>query len=206
MQADEPVSLSPEFFEGILARTRDVEELKLVLYVAQLSARSGRPAVSQVALEAPEIMRSVVGLDHPEPAEERLQRALGRAVANGSLLRITVGTREARYLMATDENRVLLRRLIEDTEAGRDLGLPEGEPVRIYRPNAFALYEQHIGPLTPLVAERVREAERSYPRSWIERAMAEAVQYNRRNWRYVETILERWTLVGGPDEAHGRRA
>ena len=67
------------------------------------------------------------------------------------------------------------------------------------RPNAYALYEQNIGMLTPLVAEQLREAEESYPSEWIEEAIREAVTANVRNWRYISRILERWEIQGKTD-------
>jgi len=81
-------------------------------------------------------------------------------------------------------------------------------PVRITieRPSIYALYEQNIGLLTPILAEQLQEAERRYPPEWIELAFIEAVTNNKRSWRYIERILERWALEGkqsgkarGPD-------
>jgi DnaD/phage-associated family protein len=77
------------------------------------------------------------------------------------------------------------------------------------RPNIFALYEQNIGLLTPLIAEQLQEAERRYPQDWIESAFTEAVSNNKRSWRYIERILERWTLEGrgsGKDRGSDKRS
>jgi DnaD/phage-associated family protein len=64
------------------------------------------------------------------------------------------------------------------------------------RPNIYVLYEQNIGLLTPIMAEKLQEAEGRYPKEWIEAAFEEAVLNNKRNWRYIERILERWTAEG----------
>jgi DNA replication protein len=66
----------------------------------------------------------------------------------------------------------------------------------IERPNVYTLYEQNIGLLTPIVAEKLQEAEGHYPVEWINAAFEEAVLNNKRNWRYIERILERWTIEG----------
>jgi DnaD/phage-associated family protein len=58
------------------------------------------------------------------------------------------------------------------------------------------MYEENIGPLTPLAADALKEAEKEYPTGWIEDAMRKAVKNNARNWRYVETILKRWQREG----------
>ncbi len=68
--------------------------------------------------------------------------------------------------------------------------------VRSSRPDIYTLYEQNIGPLTPILGERLREAERLYPPAWVEEAFAEAVNYNRRSWAYIARILENWAANG----------
>jgi DNA replication protein len=71
-------------------------------------------------------------------------------------------------------------------------------------PNIFELYEEHIGVLTPMIADALREAEDTYPSSWIEDAFRIAVENNARNWRYISAILNRWQ-VEGRDEREDRR-
>ncbi|HRO90206.1 MAG TPA: DnaD domain protein, partial [Promineifilum sp.] len=74
----------------------------------------------------------------------------------------------------------------------------------VERPNIFVLYEQNIGALTPLIADELREAERTYPPQWIEEAIKLAVTNNARRWRYIMAILERWRQEGRQD-ALGQR-
>lgn len=79
----------------------------------------------------------------------------------------------------------------------------------VERPNIFALYEQNIGLLTPLLAEKLQDAEGRYPMDWIEAAFEEAVSNNKRNWRYIERILERWAVEGksvGQDRGPAERS
>lgn len=64
------------------------------------------------------------------------------------------------------------------------------------RPDIYTLYEQNIGPLTPILSERLREAEQLYPAEWVEAAFTEAVNYNRRSWAYISRILENWATDG----------
>lgn len=75
--------------------------------------------------------------------------------------------------------------------------------VIIERPSVYALYEQNIGLLTPILAERLQEAEGRYPAEWIESAFEEAVTNNKRNWRYIERILERWAAEGKASGKNG---
>lgn len=80
-----------------------------------------------------------------------------------------------------------------------------GKSLRIIieRPSVYALYEQNIGLLTPILAERLQEAEGRYPAEWIESAFEEAVTNNKRNWRYIERILERWAAEGKTSGKNG---
>jgi DnaD/phage-associated family protein len=73
----------------------------------------------------------------------------------------------------------------------------------------FELYEQNIGLLTPILAEKLQDAEGRYPNDWIEAAFDEAVTNNKRSWRYIERILERWAAEGknsGQDRGPVERA
>jgi len=70
--------------------------------------------------------------------------------------------------------------------------------------NIYILYEENIGPLTPMIADTLQEAEQSYPYTWIEEAVRIAVENNVRRWTYVEAILNRWQ-EGGRDERTDRR-
>lgn len=68
--------------------------------------------------------------------------------------------------------------------------------VQIERPNIFVLYEQNIGLLTPLIASQLEDAAAQYSDDWIEAAFSEAVQRNKRNWKYISAILRRWETEG----------
>jgi DnaD/phage-associated family protein len=64
------------------------------------------------------------------------------------------------------------------------------------RPNIFRLYEENIGPLTPLIADALKDAEKTYKPGWVAEALVIAVKNNKRNWKYVEAILRRWKEEG----------
>ena len=58
--------------------------------------------------------------------------------------------------------------------------------------------------LTPLISEELQEAEQTYPGSWIEDAIREAVGLNKRNWKYIHAILERWRSEGKDEGTDSR--
>ncbi len=196
------ISLDENFLEELLSRVEDLGELKVVLQALRLAAVSGTPLVPLDRLLATDISRSIAGPHSPEPAEDRVRRSIERALANGFVLSLIAGERSSArtYIVpATIAGRVLVAG-IRDGEPGTEHAseLEQG-PVILNRPNIFSLYERHIGPLTPLVAEQLRDAERSYPRRWIEEAVREAVDNNKQSWRYVQSILNRWEETGAPD-------
>ena len=69
--------------------------------------------------------------------------------------------------------------------------------------NIFTHYESNIGPLTPLIADILKDAEKEYPPLWIMEALTLSVTNNKRNWRYCESILKRWKTEG-KDEGKGK--
>lgn len=70
--------------------------------------------------------------------------------------------------------------------------------------NVFLLYEQNIGPITPIISDALKDAEDTYPSPWIHAAFKLAVERNKRNWRYIHSILRRWKEVGF-DERKNKR-
>ncbi len=199
-QAYTPVPNS--FFSELLPDIDHLGELKVTLHTFWLlTQKTGdRRYVSGEELSADR--RLLGGLRSPGMSpEEALQDALDRAVARRTLLRVISGQgagQRAWYFVNSEKG----RQAVEDLLAGHWTPAEAGEPVRLdpQRPNIFVLYEQNIGPLTPLLAEELMEAEDTYPASWIEDAFREAVELNKRSWRYIQRILERWAAEGRKDE------
>lgn len=142
----------------------------------------------------------------PTQAGQALEEALQRCVQRSTLLEATITLDEepeSLYFLNSPKGRAAAQaiargdwRLSGDPSAPLDLSLDQ--------PNIFQLYEQHIGPLTPMIADTLREAERTYPADWIEEAIRLAVENNVRRWRYVDAILRRWQEEGRDDRKDGR--
>lgn len=63
----------------------------------------------------------------------------------------------------------------------------------------FTLYQNEIGPLTPMISDALQAAEKDYPIQWFPSAFKEAADHNARNWKYIEAILRNWKDKGlGP--------
>ncbi len=198
------------FFSRVLPKIERAEEMLVTLYFFYAQglpsrARRGRspPVLTRRELAADATLaRALANLCDDDG--EALDRGLSLALERGSLLRVEVrgdSRSEELYLLATPTNRRAAPRL-----AGADLPLeeplPPAAPAEL--PNIFALYEENIGAITPLIADELKDAEERYPPQWIEKALREAVSLNKRNWRYVHSILKRWEAEGPDYEKAGR--
>jgi DnaD/phage-associated family protein len=123
---------------------------------------------------------------------ETLHRVLEAAVGRGTFLHLISdedGKQRELYFLNTEAGREAMDRMCRGE-------LSPGETETEEKPNIFAMYEQNIGMLTPMIVEELKEAEEVYPTSWIEDAFREAVSLNKRSWRYIVRILERWSSEG----------
>ena len=170
------ISLPDSFFTQAVPKIQDLAELKVVLYVSYLILRKQeRPYfVTYKELLSHELMATM--------GEKTLRQALNSAVEHGTLLHSTLninGVPEDVYSLTADSR----------------------QPLAV---NVFALYEQNIGIITPMIAEELKEAEKFYPPQWIEEAFKEAVTLNKRSWKYIARILERWASEGKDSGEHRR--
>ena len=199
---DEGLRLTPlpnEFFTELLPMIDHLGELQITLYIFwALDHKEGnfRYLSYQEIAEDDQLLNFLhaPGLS----PEDALQDSLEHAVSRGTLLSVS--------LSEGDEDQVYYflnapggQTAVASIEAGH--WSPSGEvdaPIRLSneRPNIFNLYEQNIGPLTPLIADSLRDAEQEYPPDWIEEAFRIAVENNVRKWRYIEAVLEDWKRRG----------
>ena len=142
------------------------------------------------------------GLGGPgRDAVPEIRRGLRLAVSRGVLLRYapeSPGGGEY-YLLNTPHDRRALERLRGQEMSGPDTDAafaPEMQPDLDPKPNIFALYEETIGMLSPMLAEELKDAEENYPAQWVSGAFAIAARENKRSWRYVSGILRRWASEG----------
>lgn len=74
--------------------------------------------------------------------------------------------------------------------------IPEEARLHVDRPNIFVMYEQNIGVMTPMVADLLRDLEKTYSPAWIEEAFDAAVSRNARNLKYIQAVLKGWETNG----------
>jgi DNA replication protein len=185
------------FFARLLPQISSLTELKLILHIfwRLYQKRGAAKFVTYRELIGDKTLME--GIEGSNPAEA-LGSALESAVKRGVLLHLVLekeGESQKLYFINNEAN----RRAIAKLQSGElSLGaLPQPQPyIEEEKPNIFALYEQNIGLLGPMIAEELKEAEKLYPASWIEEAFKEAVSLNKRSWRYIARILERWSTEG----------
>jgi DNA replication protein len=203
------VSVPRALLDRLISSRSSVEEHRIVLLLILLT-RTGKAdsAISEDAfasdpavIDAGKVDGTPIAMpDWPYPALEQ-------AVAHGTVLRFVVegqaGSRNW-LLLNTVQNARLISSMAENPDSVPEVyWIDESRPrVHVDRPTVFRLYEQNIGPLTPLIADRLIKALEIYPAEWVESALEEAVAYNRRNWRYIARILENWAADGPPSRTN----
>lgn len=193
------------FFNELLPLIDDVNELKVTLYALwKLDRMEGEQRYLQLE-DFSEDLLFMEGLgSDAKQSQQNLNDGLQRAVKRGALLQGELeleGKPRTFYFLNSGKG----RRMLESLKDGE--WRPSGEaryPIELAqeRSNLFTLYERHIGPVTPLLADALKDAEREYPQEWLEDAIRIAVENNARAWSYVEAILTRWQKEG----RHERRA
>lgn len=199
--------LPGQFFSELLPEIDHLGELKLTLYAFwRLERMEGTfRSLRRVDFASDERFMQGMGAERRQ-AEAALDDALERAAGRGTLLKVPLRSEnrdEVIYFLNTPKGRAA----VEAIQEGK--WRPSGEaqmPVELSleRPNIFRIYEENIGPLTPMIAESLRDAEDAYPQDWIEDAVRIAVENNVRRWRYVEAILRSWKEEGRDDREDRR--
>jgi len=189
------------FFSDLLADINDLAELKLTIYMFwALYHQKGSPRyLSMTELESEGSLLSGIPAQVDETRLETLHHAVENAVARGTLLRLDVESDEgviSYLLLNTSQGRDTIREVKRGTLVLETEGRVIEPHIVQERPSIFALYEDNIGLLTPLISEQLLEASRTFPDNWIRDAFKIAVERNVRNWRYIEGILKRWEAAG----------
>mgnify|MGYP001222287037 FL=1 len=191
--------------ESLLEEIDDLAELKCTLRViAMLHVKKGHPRfVTLGELQADRTLTRSLGQDG-DSASQSIEQGMAKAVRRGTIAVASVeesGARQQLFTLNTEVNRTTLEKIAEGATQVSLLPVSEPWVEPEDTPNIFALYEQNVGMLSPMIADELREAEELYPVEWISEAIGEAVGLNKRSWRYISRILERWEHEG---RGHGK--
>jgi DNA replication protein len=176
----------PDSFIHLLKEIDDVVELKVTLYaIWRIEHIEGHfRALCETDFETEPLGMSL----------EEIRTGLRKSVERGTLLR-SQHEADVFYFLNSPIGRLAAEAFAKGNwrESAKIMSAPRSKS------NIFKLYEENIGPLTPLLSDMLREAEKNYPSTWFEEAFEIAVSRNIRNWKYVEAILTRWK-ENGKDE------
>ena len=196
------IRIPEQFFRQILLDIENLSELKLTLFIFWRLERMEGPfhyiRFTDLLKDAP-LVGSMA--KEPDKARSSIKAALNRAVKHGVLLQADITTDDGQDTIIC-MNSPKGRAAVEAIQRGEWRATDNlKQPIEIYpeQPNIFQLYEANIGPLTPLIADALRDAEKTYQTDWIEDAFRIAVERNKRNWHYIEAILHRWQEGGRND-------
>jgi DNA replication protein len=189
------------FFRELLPQIDSLPELKVTLYClwrAQLSEGEWVFVRHSEIVQDDEFLAGLASREHERIPQ--LQEGLERAVARGTLLQVHVehdSKEEDLYFINSARGREAIE-AIEKGEWFPDLLAAASPAITVERPNVFVLYEQNIGPLTPLIAENLQDLEKEYSREWLEEAIQISVTNNARKLSYIIAVLKRWRAQGRP--------
>jgi len=192
------------FFKDLLPQIDDLDELKVTLYALWLITRMEGEVRYFKELDFTADPIFLEGMGASAAAQQSAVRAgLERAVNRGTLLMTALPDGEGQleiYFFNSLKGKAAVQSVGSWRPSDGDTPSPT---LSLEQPNIFRLYEENIGPLTPLIADTLRDAEKQYPEDWIRQAMDIAVQNNVRKWKYIEAILHSWQ-DGGRDERPNR--
>ncbi len=203
------------FFSQLLNAFDDAAELKVTLYAFWRIIHMEGQAHFLCRSEFIEDREFMQGLSAAAggSGDEALDKALEKAVSRGTLIRAVpqVDSRGVAseaggfYFLNTPRGRAAAESMQKgDWRAAMQPASARALPPA--RPNIFKLYEENIGALTPMIADALKDAEKTYPAAWVEEALEIAVKKNKRNWKYAEAILKRWKVEGHAKKQDGRDA
>jgi DNA replication protein len=197
------ICIPEQFFHQVLYEIDNLDELKLTLYIFWRLNRMEGP-VHYVRftdlLEDTRLIQSM-GSD-PGTARTALDDGLQMAIRRGTLLQAEL-TGETGSDKIICLNSLKGRAVVDAIQRGEwRMTESTDQLINLYseHPNIFQLYEANIGPLTPMIADALRDAEKTYQADWIKDAFRIAVERNKRNWHYIEAILRRWQEGGRDDQ------
>ncbi len=185
-ESESLTGIPDSFFSKLLAGISDLSELKVVLFALW---RIGRPDGAVRALHLADFDLPLLGL-----AADEVKSGLEKAVARGALLTSGKGA-GLLYFLNSPRGRA---------GAAADSEVTGAMTSTLEQPNVFKLYEENIGPLTPLIADALKAAEGDCADDWIADAIQLAVTNNKRSWAYCEAILKRWKEEGRAEKQNRR--
>ncbi len=194
------------FFSHLLPQIDDLAEMLVTLYfffLWQQVRRYPRYITYNDLIDEASLRGALSHL--PGGVDAALREGLTLAVKRKTILEAAVEGQDGQtsfYLL----NVAAAKRTMERLSKAHIAKNEEPDETSGSAPNVFTLYEDNIGAISPLIVQDLIDSEERYPTEWLTAAFREAVRQNKRNWRYIQRILERWAIEGPDYEKTGRDA
>ncbi len=181
----------PDSLFHLMKDIEDTAELKIAFYsIWRIDHMQGNfRALNETDFEAESLGLSV----------KEIQRGLKKCVERGILLKAE-NEADVFYFLNSPRGRLAAEAFAKgQMQKSSTMNSAPRE-----RSAVFKLYEENIGPLTPLIADTLNDAEELYSAEWITEAIGLAVENNARKWKYIEAILKSWKEEGRAEKQDRR--
>lgn len=189
------LGLPVTIFSEIIEKIENITDFKILLRLIYLTqTKKGKFQFCTIdELLADRILMRTLQKTYPQSdKKEIIEKSFNQLIKLELIIKISQKSdNEKAYFLNTKFNRSVANKF--SNHSIEKLEPWEGDE---FVSNIFALYEQNISTLTPIIAEKLREAEENYPPDWIHEAFTEAVKNNKRNWAYISSILTKWNIQG----------
>ena len=190
-ESESLTALPDSLFGHLLPEIAALDELKIVLTALWRTEHMDGPVR---ALRLGDFVPAEVGLTSAE-----VQAGLEKAVQRGVLLSAQDRSGPLYFL-----NSPRGRAAVSALASGAISRAASAMTTPLNQPNVFKLYEENIGPLTPLIADALKDAEGEFPEDWLADSIQLAVTNNKRSWAYCQAILKRWKDEGRAQKQNRR--
>jgi len=188
------------FFSQLLPMIETLPQLQLMLYLFwHQEQQTGETRFFLI-----EDLKSDPSLMQLMGDEEGLRSTLIQLETLGALLSASPSSEDQTYYFINSPHGLAAVKAINNNNWQK--AIQDKIPIHLTeeQPNIFQLYEENIGVITPMLAEILKDDEATYPVAWIKDAIRIAVTNNKRNWKYVQAILDRWKKEGHGYEQNRR--
>ena len=183
-------------FSTYLDKYESLEELKVLLKIIHsLYLKKDFPAF----LHYDELFSdpAILKIYKNDNNNKKLNESLSQLEQKGIILLINDIENERRIFLNTEQVRSYIIR--EGIEKDFSHSKVDSNIIDFTSENqnpVINLYENNIGYITPIIYENIHNALKEYDEKDILEAIKIATENNVKNWKYIKTILERWTSEG----------
>ncbi len=209
------IDIPDQFFTDILPIIADLHQLKLALYLLFTFGKieSGFHYTTLFTILDKMEIDQILGFEEIDPSRDSLIEHLKTNLKNlselGIIFLVDTGLPDkpdTLIFLNSSKGRAAIQ-AYQNGQLSVEGNIIGNSAWENSKPSLFTLYEDNIGPLTPIIADAIIDAENDYPERWISEAINLSAKRNIRNWNYINAILKKWRQNGRDEsvEAEGEK-